>query len=112
MCATLEQAEEVVRKLKLSILQNDLDQARDILRQHSMCKRSPFDLSVDGTTALVAAVQQNKVDFVDLLMNHGADPTVPDDKGHTPYFYIHAGNGDCLRSLLVHAGVYPADRAL
>ena len=43
-----------------------------------------------GTTALHFAVRRGDVDVVNLLLEHGADPTIKNDLGKTPVDYCDA----------------------
>jgi hypothetical protein len=112
MCDSVQTAETVVKTFKFAMLQNDLVKAGQILQRHALCENFSIDKIVDGTPALVAAVQLNKPAFVSLLLLHGADRGVRDTHGHTAYFYINPGNIECLHMLLVSAGAFPEGRAL
>jgi uncharacterized protein len=38
----------------------------------------------NGETALILAIQHNRVEAVRMLLAHGANPNTPDAHGHTP----------------------------
>jgi len=53
-----------------------------------------------GATPLHEAVKRKKVDAVKVLLQHGADPTIPDSGGKTSIDYAReAGYTDILRIL-------------
>lgn len=43
--------------------------------------------NVVGTTPLILAVQRGKKDYLDLLLQHGADPNEQDNKGNSAFYY-------------------------
>lgn len=108
----LRAAKEVMRSFKLAMLQNDLGRAAEILRSSAFFENPLINVIVDGTPALVAAVQLNKPAFVNLLLTNGADRCARDAQGRTAYAYINPGNLECLRLLLVSAGAFPEGQAL
>lgn len=112
MSDQLRAAREHMRGFKLAMWQNNLTKAAEILRSHAFFGNPLINVIVDGTPALVAAVQLNKPAFVNLLLTYGADRCARDAQGHTAYAYINAGNPECLRLLLVSAGAFPEGQAL
>jgi ankyrin repeat protein len=67
-------------------------------------------LSYDGMTALVVAVRfverhhPNAIDIVDILLNSGADPNIPDSKGDAALTHAIVSNNETLFTLLIAHG--------
>ncbi|XP_045476986.1 serine/threonine-protein phosphatase 6 regulatory ankyrin repeat subunit C-like isoform X1 [Harmonia axyridis] len=59
--------------------------------------------NVLGFTPLSIAVLNSHGDAAELLLEHGADPNIPDNKGRTPIcFSVHKGNESITRMLIAN----------
>lgn len=57
-----------------------------------------------GYTSLHIAIQQQRIDMIEYLLNHGADPRITDDNGNNVFHYIaNVRNSDIARILIKHA---------
>lgn len=70
-----------INALRNAVLENDVGAAKDI-----MIKKNPNinTLDSDGETVLFTAIRNNFAKMVLLLLNHGANPCLPNTKGETP----------------------------
>jgi ankyrin repeat protein len=70
-----------------------------------------FDSHVDvnsvgpeGETALILAIQHDRVEVVRALLTHGANPNTPDARGLTPIRAARVRNNYSVLQALQHAG--------
>ncbi|NXK37132.1 ANKK1 protein, partial [Piprites chloris] len=85
--------------LHLMVIQGNVEKVKFLLS----CKANVNSQVVCGYTALIMAVQKRLPEICSVLIEHGADPNVPDEDGWTPLHFA-AQNGDdrTVRLLLDH----------
>ncbi|NWR90004.1 ANKK1 protein, partial [Furnarius figulus] len=85
--------------LHLMVIQGNAEKVKFLLS----CKANVNSQVVCGYTPLIMAVQKRLPDICSILIEHGADPNMPDEDGWTPLHFA-AQNGDdrIVRLLLDH----------
>ncbi|NXC26554.1 ANKK1 protein, partial [Campylorhamphus procurvoides] len=85
--------------LHLMVIQGNAEKVKFLLS----CKANVNSQVVCGYTPLIMAVQKRLPDICSILIEHGADPNMPDEDGWTPLHFA-AQNGDdrTVRLLLDH----------
>ncbi|NXU88279.1 ANKK1 protein, partial [Xiphorhynchus elegans] len=85
--------------LHLMVIQGNAEKVKFLLS----CKANVNSQVVCGYTPLIMAVQKRLPDICSILIDHGADPNMPDEDGWTPLHFA-AQNGDdrTVRLLLDH----------
>jgi ankyrin repeat protein len=75
---------------------------------NEILKEEEFDingLNQDGETPLLVAILGNNVNAVKLLLERGADPTIRDENGNTPFHVAAIVDRDChVLNLLLESG--------
>ncbi|NXM31841.1 ANKK1 protein, partial [Oxyruncus cristatus] len=85
--------------LHLMVIQGNVEKVKFLLS----CKANVNSQVVCGYTPLIMAVQKRLPEICSVLIEHGADPNVPDEDGWTPlHFAAQSGDDRIVRLLLDH----------
>lgn len=91
----------------LELLKILLDSGADINLKTKLKQRSPEYRREDftGCTALHLACARNDIEYVEYLLNRGADPTIKNNAGKTPYDMFHLPHEEAQALVKYHVTV-------
>lgn len=107
-------ADDIVDVLKIVLEQDGIDKLINVKQyaNHVPSYRMYFFMHLGPPIRLAA--ERGLTDAVRLLLVHGADPTIKDNKGQTPDFYAekwgHAETAEVLRAAMKRASSYNAGK--
>lgn len=99
------QAGDIILRAAVSAAENGRHELLRILAQQK--NGFNFNQIIDGRTALIGAVLNNKQKCVEVLLELKADPNLCDDSGVSPLMHAVIDNNRAMASLLIEHGADP-----